>query len=148
MRLTKLVLYSVIQRLTLAKGNKIGCTAMAAQHLNTSRSCESRLQANVVMLPSAYSEQFERFCELNKGTCPLLYRSKPGDTKAASLAGNADIRYVKKIPKTSVDLYRAMYSIRQACCTARNNLRYFIHGMVFFLAVSMDFFLPTSKSVI
>ncbi|KAL9953654.1 hypothetical protein ACROYT_G041105 [Oculina patagonica] len=92
MRLTKVVLYSVIQRFTLAKANKIASTAMAAKHLNTSRSCESRLHANVLMLPSAYSEHFERFCELNKGTCPLLYRSKPGETTAASLAGDADIR--------------------------------------------------------
>lgn len=96
MKLSKLLLYSVIQRLTLAKGHKIANTAMAAQHLNTSRSSsQSRVQANAVMLPSAYSEQLERFCEFNKGICPLIYRSKPGDTTAESVAGDSDIRYVK-----------------------------------------------------
>ena len=49
------------------------------------------------MVPSANSEQFERFCELNKGTCPLLYRSKPGDVRAASLAIDTDIRYVEYV---------------------------------------------------
>jgi len=44
------------------------------------------------VVPAANSEQFERFCELNKGTCPLLYHSKPGEVTAASLAIDTDIR--------------------------------------------------------
>ena len=91
------VLFSAIQRLPLAKRNKIASTAMAALHLNTSRSYRARFQANLVVVPAANSKQFERFCELNKGTCPLLCHSKPGDVTAASLAIDTDIRYVELI---------------------------------------------------
>jgi len=89
------VLFSVIQRLPVAKRNKIASTAMAALHLNESRPCRGRIQANLVVVPAANSEQFEKFCELNKGTCPLLYHSKPGDVTAARLAIDTDIRYVE-----------------------------------------------------
>lgn len=88
---TKLVLFPI----PLANRNKIASTVMAALHCTTSRS--GRIQANLVVVPSANSDQFERFCELNKGTCPLLYRSGPGDVTAASLAIDTDIRYVKYV---------------------------------------------------
>lgn len=88
---TKLVLF----RIPLAKRNKIASNGMAELHCTTSRS--GRIQANLVVVPSANSDQFERFCELNKGTCPLLYRSGPGDVTAASLAIDTDIRYVKYV---------------------------------------------------
>ncbi|KAJ7374319.1 hypothetical protein OS493_007407 [Desmophyllum pertusum] len=68
---------------------------MAAQHQNTSGFCQAsknRIQANVVVVPTANSEQFQRFCELNKGSCLLLYRSKPGDTTAGNLTRDTDIR--------------------------------------------------------
>lgn len=91
------VLFSAIYRLLSAKRNKIANTAMTALHLNGPRSCRGRIQANLVVVPAANSKQFERFCELNKGACPLLYHSKPGDITAASLAINSDIRYVELI---------------------------------------------------
>ena len=70
---------------------------MAALHLNALRSCRGHIQANLVVVPAGKSKQFERFCELNKGACPLLYHSKPGDVTAASLAIDTDIRYVELI---------------------------------------------------
>lgn len=88
---TKLDLFPI----PLANRNKITSTGMAALHCTTSRS--GRIQTNLVVVPSANSDQFERFCELNKGTCPLLYRSGPGDVTAASLAIDTDIRYVKYV---------------------------------------------------
>ena len=91
------VLFSAIYRLLSAKRNKIANTAMTALHLNGPRSCRGRIQANLVVVPAANSKEFERFCELNKGACPLLYHSKPGDITAASLAIDSDIRYVELI---------------------------------------------------
>ena len=98
------VLFSAIHRLLSAKRNKIASTAMAALHLNGPQSCRGRIQANLVVVPAANSKQFERFCELNKGACPLLYRSKPGDITAASLAIDTDIRYVELIRSMGLGL--------------------------------------------
>ena len=89
------VLFSAIHRLLSAKLNTIASTAMAALRLNGPRSGRGRIQANLVVVPAANSEQFERFCELNKGACPLLYHSKAGDITATSLAIDTDIRYVE-----------------------------------------------------
>lgn len=51
------------------------------------------LQANLAILPSALADDFERFCELNKAPCPLLYRSGIGELSAGNLAPNSDITY-------------------------------------------------------
>ena len=58
-----------------------------------SQGAQGYVQANVVAVPSSNSEQLERFCEFNKETCPLLYRSETGDTTAGNLARGSDIRY-------------------------------------------------------
>ena len=64
-------------------------SALRAQPRNMS----AYIQASVVAVPSSNSEQLERFCELNKETCPLLYLSETGDTTAGNLARGSDIRY-------------------------------------------------------
>ena len=97
MRWTKEALFSVIpqKRLSLVKGSIISAIMIAAlvQQRNTSRSSQDYLQASVVVVPSTKSEQLERFCEFNKGPCPVLYRSKTGDTTAGNLARDiSDIR--------------------------------------------------------
>ena len=56
--------------------------------------CKGHLQANISIVPSKVADDFERFCELNPGPCPLLYRSKPGEVTAAMLAKDSDIRLV------------------------------------------------------
>ena len=95
MSLTKVVHKSLLQCYPLAKSNSIARSVMAAKGLSASRSFQARIHANVIVVPSANSEQFERFCELNKTCCPLLYRSRPGDTTAEPLVRDSDIRYVK-----------------------------------------------------
>lgn len=52
------------------------------------------MQASVVVVPSTISQEFKRFCEVNKESCPLLYQSGIGDTTAGNLAGELDIRSV------------------------------------------------------
>ena len=57
--------------------------------------CKGHLQANISIVPSIVADDFERFCELNPGPCPLLYRSKPGEVTAPILAKDSDIRLVR-----------------------------------------------------
>eukprot|EP00043_Microstomoeca_roanoka_P018093 m.191825 g.191825 ORF g.191825 m.191825 type:complete len:320 (-) comp16762_c7_seq3:1141-2100(-) len=58
----------------------------------TSGVCAGYLQANVVIMPSAYAGDFERFCQRNYRACPLLFRSQPGQRDAGPLAKDSDIR--------------------------------------------------------
>jgi len=100
------------------KRNKIVSTAMAALHLNASRPCQGRIQTNLVVVPAANSKQFEKFCELNKRTCPLLYHSKPGDVTAANLAIDTDIRYVE----LAVNTFDSLIFCGTVCRNARCNI--------------------------
>ncbi len=54
--------------------------------------CRGHLQANISIVPSRVADDFERFCNLNPGPCPLLYRSRPGEVAAPILAKGSDIR--------------------------------------------------------
>lgn len=49
-------------------------------------------QANLLVLPLAVADQFERFCRLNPGPCPLIERLPPGDPAPARSAPGADLR--------------------------------------------------------
>ncbi|XP_055017459.1 D-glutamate cyclase, mitochondrial isoform X2 [Boleophthalmus pectinirostris] len=49
-------------------------------------------QANVLVLPSALSKDFEEFCGKNTAPLPLLYVSKSGEMSCTPLAQHADIR--------------------------------------------------------
>jgi uncharacterized protein YcsI (UPF0317 family) len=45
----------------------------------TSGQCNGFVQANMVILPAKYAEDFRKFCELNPKPCPLLEMTeKPG----------------------------------------------------------------------
>src|SRR5512133_2220478 len=50
------------------------------------------VQANVVILPGKWSDDFRRFCELNPKPCPLLAVSRPGDPRLPELGADLDIR--------------------------------------------------------
>jgi uncharacterized protein YcsI (UPF0317 family) len=50
------------------------------------------VQANVVILPAAWADEFAEFCRLNPRPCPLLARTAPGDPEPAEAAGGADLR--------------------------------------------------------
>ncbi len=49
-------------------------------------------QANLVVLPRDWVDDFELFCEKNPKPCPLLERTAPGDPEPRRLAPGADIR--------------------------------------------------------
>ena len=50
------------------------------------------LQANLAVLPRSLADDFAKFCALNYGPLPLLYKSAPGETGAPLLAGDSDVR--------------------------------------------------------
>ena len=51
------------------------------------------MRFSVVVVPSAASQQFRIFCELNKAIFPLFYQSGIGEGTAGHLNGESDIRY-------------------------------------------------------
>ena len=50
------------------------------------------LQANLAVLPQSLADDFAKFCALNYGPLPLLYKSAPGETGAPLLAEDSDVR--------------------------------------------------------
>lgn len=59
---------------------------------HTSALCPGHAQANLVILPADWAEEFGLFCERNPKPCPLLERLKPGDPFTSFLAAKADVR--------------------------------------------------------
>lgn len=49
-------------------------------------------QANVLIIPAAAADEFERFCRANPGPCPLIERLAPGDPVPRRSAPGADLR--------------------------------------------------------
>jgi uncharacterized protein YcsI (UPF0317 family) len=50
------------------------------------------VQANVVILPAEWADEFAEFCRLNPRPCPLLARTAPGDPSPGEAALGADLR--------------------------------------------------------
>ena len=50
------------------------------------------VQGNVCILPSAFAEDFRRYCERNPKPCPLIGSSAPGDPRLPELGKDLDIR--------------------------------------------------------
>jgi uncharacterized protein YcsI (UPF0317 family) len=50
------------------------------------------VQGNLCILPRAYADDFELFCNRNPKPCPLLAVSDPGDPRLPSLGADLDIR--------------------------------------------------------
>lgn len=59
---------------------------------HTSGLAKGYVQANVVILPSAYAYDFLKFCFSNPKTCPLLDVSEVGDPSFPTFGNLADIR--------------------------------------------------------
>ncbi|GEQ01185.1 putative hydro-lyase [Staphylococcus arlettae] len=59
---------------------------------HTSGLAKGYVQANVVILPSAYAYDFLKFCFRNPKSCPLLDVSEVGSTSFPYFANSADIR--------------------------------------------------------
>ncbi|QDU79614.1 hypothetical protein Pla110_13250 [Polystyrenella longa] len=51
------------------------------------------VQANLVMLPQEYADDFEQFCHKNSKACPLLHVTEPGSYSPSTLAVGSDLRY-------------------------------------------------------
>ena len=67
----------------------------------TSGQCAGFVQANVVILPEEYADDFATFCERNSQACPLLERLPAGETQSRIAAGS-DLR-------TDVPRYRVFH---------------------------------------
>ncbi len=74
--------------------------ARAGRHTgHTAGQAPGYIQGNVAILPRAFANDFERFCESNPKPCPLLARSAPGIPDLPGLGKGIDIR-------TDVPAYR------------------------------------------
>lgn len=54
--------------------------------------CPDNVQANLVALPLAYADDFERFCKQNPKPCPLLEKVGPNSSLTSALADGADLK--------------------------------------------------------
>lgn len=63
--------------------------------VDTAGVCPDHVQANLIILPSRYADDFRGLCRRNPTSCPLLGENiAPGDPKLdQALAGDSDIRY-------------------------------------------------------
>jgi uncharacterized protein YcsI (UPF0317 family) len=50
------------------------------------------VQANLVIVPSEFADDFRLFCQRNPQPCPLLDETDPGDPEPKSIARGADLR--------------------------------------------------------
>src|SRR5438445_13653684 len=50
------------------------------------------LQANLVILPADWAEEFAQFCAANPKPCPLIARTEPGDPGLPGLGHDIDVR--------------------------------------------------------
>lgn len=69
-------------------------TAIRAQHWNETTAGLARgyAQANLVILPARYAQDFAEFCRLNARACPLIAQTEPGDPRPRDVAADADLR--------------------------------------------------------
>ena len=58
----------------------------------TTRMAPGYVQANIVILPRDYAEEFLLFCQRNPRPCPLIAVSDPGSPHLPSLAADIDMR--------------------------------------------------------
>lgn len=58
----------------------------------TSGFCSGYTQANLLVIPEHLADDFEKFCMVNRGPFPLLYRSKVGECSAPPLAKDSDVK--------------------------------------------------------
>ncbi len=58
----------------------------------TFESAPGILQANLVIVPTTFANDFEVFCRLNPKPCPLLEVTKPGGYELQKLAQDVDLR--------------------------------------------------------
>lgn len=76
--------------------------SIAAGHYrgHTSGLGQGRVQANIVILPNDWADEFLRFCTLNRQACPVLDVTEPGDSHFRNLGAAIDIRH--EVPRYRV----------------------------------------------
>ncbi|ATE77117.1 MULTISPECIES: putative hydro-lyase [Pseudomonas] len=60
---------------------------------HTSGLAQGRVQANIVILPNDWANEFLRYCTLNRQACPVLDVTEPGDPHFRNLGTAIDIRH-------------------------------------------------------
>lgn len=68
-----------------------------------------RVQANLVVLPADWAEEFRRYCAANPKPCPLLAVGEPGDPRLPALGADLDVR-------TDLPRYRIFRHGREVDC--------------------------------
>ena len=58
----------------------------------TSGKCPGFAQANMVILPADFADEFTEFCSLNPAACPILEILPPGGSEPVRIAAGADVR--------------------------------------------------------
>lgn len=65
----------------------------AGRHQTSTTGCApGYLQGNLAILPQAFATDFQRFCQLNPKSCPLIGFSEPGSPYLPDLGADLDIR--------------------------------------------------------
>ena len=66
-----------------------------SEHYNnhTSGLAANKLQANIVILPNEYANDFVNFCKLNPKACPLVGQTKLNNPYFDTLGDDIDIRF-------------------------------------------------------
>ncbi len=59
---------------------------------HTAGLAKNKLQTNIVVLPSQFSDHFLNFCHLNKKACPIVDKTKVGDPFFHNLGRDIDVR--------------------------------------------------------
>src|SRR5581483_2127197 len=83
------------------------------------------VQANLVILPQSWAQEFAEFCHLNPRPAPLLDMTEPGNPHPMKVAPEADLR-------TDVPLYR-VYSAGKLVEEPENILSHWREDFVAFL---------------
>ncbi len=74
-------------------GRDVRLACRAGKHRRqTSGLAPGFVQANLAIMPSAFADDFLRFCQRNPKPCPVLAVSEPGSTNLPDLANDLDIR--------------------------------------------------------
>ena len=61
---------------------------------HTNGSCPGHLQTNIVIIPKDVAGEFEQYCRSNSSSCPLIFKSNPGQVTAPLIGDDVDIRLV------------------------------------------------------
>jgi len=77
---------------TCETGRDVRLAARAGFHGLTVGRARGQVQANLVLLPQPFAEEFEAFCRANAAACPLLAIGEPGAANLPALGADLDLR--------------------------------------------------------